>query len=131
MVLLLLIGPRLPSKADFDVLRCSEDCYRATEFNAFPTTSTTTATSKQDPLSDFKKGIKQDPTLFTVLKDPKLWDPWHCSTMAQARAQDVSEVLDSSFVPQPGEELLFEAKQKYLYAVFERVLQTDKGKALV
>jgi len=51
--------------------------------------------------------------------------------MAQARAQDVSEVLDSSFVPQPGEELLFEAKQKYLYAVFERVLLTDKGKALV
>ncbi len=26
---------------------------------------------------------------------------------------------------------LFEAKQKYMYAVFERILQTDKGKALV
>ncbi len=26
---------------------------------------------------------------------------------------------------------LFEAKQRYMYAVFERVLQMDKGKALV
>ena len=26
---------------------------------------------------------------------------------------------------------LFEAKQRYMYAVFKRVLQTDKGKALV
>ena len=26
---------------------------------------------------------------------------------------------------------LFDAKQRYMYAVFERVLQMDKGKALV
>ena len=33
--------------------------------------------------------------------------------------------------PATGEKDLFEPKQKYMYAVFERVLQTDKGKALV
>jgi len=40
-------------------------------------------------------------------------------------------MLDPLFKPVPGKKGLFEAKQKYMYAVFERVLQTDKGKALV
>ncbi len=82
-------------------------------------------------LSDFKKGIKRDASLFNVLKDPKQWDSWHQSTLAQARAQDVSDVLNSSFKPTTEDQDLFKAKQKYMYAVFERVLQTDKGKALV
>jgi len=69
--------------------------------------------------------------LYTVLRDPKQWDSWHCSTLAQARAQDVAKVLDPDFVPWPSQEPLLEAKQKYLYAAFKRVLQTDKGKSLV
>jgi len=41
-------------------------------------------------------------------------------------------VLNSLFKPPTGEEELFEVKPKYMYAVFERVLQkADKGKALV
>jgi len=51
--------------------------------------------------------------------------------MAQARAQDVDKVLNLEYVPPPSQESLFKAKQKYLYATFERVLQTDKGKSLV
>jgi len=47
------------TKADFDDFRCSDDCYRATKFHAFPTTATTTTTSKQDPLSDFKGGSSE------------------------------------------------------------------------
>jgi len=35
------------------------------------------------------------------------------------------------FKPIPAEKDLCEAKQKYMYAVFKRVLQMDKGKALV
>ena len=66
-----------------------------------------------------------------VLKDPKQWDSWHHSTVAQAWAQDVSDVLNPSFKPATGEKDLFGAKQKYMYTVFERELQTDKGKALV
>jgi len=62
-----------------------------------------------------------------VLRDLKQWDSWHCSTVAQAWAQDVSDVLDPLFKPATGEK----PKQKYMYAFFERVLQTDKGKALV
>jgi len=58
-------------------------------------------------------------------------DSWCRSTVAQARAQDISDVLDPLFKPVPAEKDLFEAKQKYMYAVFERVLWTDKDKALV
>jgi len=86
---------------------------------------------QKDLLADFKKGIKRDASLFVVLKDLREWDSWHCSTVAQAQAQDVSDVLDPVFKPLPAEKDLFEAKQKYMYAVFERVLQTDKWKVLV
>jgi len=61
------------TKAVFDDSTCFDDCYKATEVNAIPTTITT---SKQDSLYDFKKGIKWDDTLFIILKDPKLWDSW-------------------------------------------------------
>jgi len=63
-----------------------------------PTTAPTPPpppSKQKDLLAEFKKGIKRDASLFNVLKDPKQWDTWHCSTMAQARAQDVSDVLDT------------------------------------
>ena len=74
---------------------------------------------QKDLLAEFKKEIKRDASLFIVLKDLKQWDSWHCSTVAQAQAQDVSDVLDPAFQPATWEEDLFEAKQKYMYAVFE------------
>jgi len=70
-------------------------------------------------------------SLFVILKDLKQWDSWHCSTVAQAHIQDVYNVLDPAYKLLPPEKNLFKAKQRYMYAVFERVLQTDKGKALV
>ena len=52
--------------------------------------------------------------------------------MAQARAQDLDDVLNISYVPTTKEEiLLFNEKKKFMYAVFEKTLLTDKGKALV
>jgi len=94
-------------------------------------TPSTPAPKQKDLLSEFKKGIKWDASLFVVLKDLKQWDSWHRSTVAQARTQDVYDVLDPVYKPLPTEKDLFEAKQRYMYAVFERVLQMDKGKALV
>jgi len=65
----------------------------------------------------------------TSLKDLKQWDSWHCSTVAQAWAQVVSDVLNLSFKPATGEKDPFEAKQKYMYAVFESVPDgQSKGK---
>jgi hypothetical protein len=70
--------------------------------------------------------------LFSSLKEDKQWDSWQRSTIAQARAQDISEVLDERFTPDtPEARELFWEKQKFMYAVFEKNLLTDKGKALV
>ncbi len=114
------------TKAEVDNFRLSPECYNAIEFNV-PVPSA----PKQDPLSNFQKGIRQDASIYVVLKDNKQWDSWHHLTMAQARAQDVDEILNPDYVPLPGQKSLFEAKQNYLYATFERILQTDKGKSLV
>lgn len=89
-------------------------------------------TSKTDLVREFRRGIKRDATQFISFKDDASWDSWNRSTHAQARAQDVEQVLDPSYVPSTADEIdLFEEKQKYMYAVFEKTLLTDKGKALV
>ena len=81
---------------------------------------------------DFKRGIKRDASQFPTLKDDAAWDNWNRSTTAQARAQDIADVLDPSYIPSTQEDIaLFLEKQKFMYAVFEKTLQTDKGKALV
>jgi hypothetical protein len=85
-----------------------------------------------DLVADFKKGIKRDANMFPTLKQDKQWDNWQRAVIAQARAQDLSDVLDPTFVPlgiEGGK--LFSEKQKFMYAVFERTLVSDKGKALV
>jgi len=58
---------------------------------------------QKEILSKFKKGIKRDASLFVKLKDLRQWDSWHHSTVAQAQAQDVSDVLDQLFKPLPAE----------------------------
>jgi hypothetical protein len=86
----------------------------------------------RDAVFEFKKGIKRDSSSFLVYKDEKQWDTWQRSTLALARAQDVHEVLDASYVPVSSEDKqLFAMKQEFMYAVFERTLQTDMGKTFV
>jgi hypothetical protein len=49
-----------------------------------------------------------------------------------ACAQSVEQVLDDKYVPVlPDEVALFSEKNKYLYTIFKRTLQSDKGKAIV
>ena len=84
------------------------------------------------PADIFRRGIKKDATLFPVLKDEKFNDSWHRSFVNQARAQDLSEVLDPAYKPKsPSEEELFNEKQKFVYAILESKVLTDRGKAIV
>ena len=69
----------------------------------------------RDPRAKFKKGIKRD--------------KYKRSTIAQSRAQDLSDVLDEAHVPQTSDDkALFEAEEK---SVFEKKLLTDDGKSVV
>ena len=100
--------------------------------NVSSSSITSTSSRTQDPIADFKKGIKWDATLFTLFKDEMQWDAWQQNTLAQARAQGVEDVLDVNYSPSsPEEQALFLEKQKYMYAVFVQTLLTDQGKALV
>ena len=94
--------------------------------------SSSPSAPKYSPAELFRRGIKRDPSLFPTLKDEKLNDTWHRSFSNQARAQDVSEVLDPLYTPTTTEERdLFIEKQKFLYAVLESKVLTDRGKAIV
>jgi hypothetical protein len=86
----------------------------------------------RDPLGEYRRGARRDPNAFVSLKEDKQWDSWEQSTVAQAQAQDLLDVLDSTFVPATPEatELIVE-KQKFVYAIFDKILLTNKGKSLV
>ena len=68
--------------------------YNPAEYFVVPATtaSSTTGTPPSnpsrtppfDPIQDFKRRIKRDPSMFPVLKDSKQWDPWYVDTKAQA-----------------------------------------------
>ena len=122
------------AKANFDVFRTS----------SFPTMlgSLTRATASRPfsspthivdlSISNFKKTVKCDQSLFTQYKEERHWDRWNTHTIAQAHAQDVYEVFDISYKPiTPVEWELFALKQKYIFAVFTERLQTNYGKKLV
>src|SRR5687767_10007925 len=121
------------TKEDFDLFRTSKS------FAPLPTVAVTANQPQTvrppfviDLVKEFKRGIKRDALQFSLLKDDAAWDNWNRSTVAQARAQDIAEVLDPTYAPVAIEDIqLFEEKQKFMYAVFERTLLTDKGKALV
>jgi hypothetical protein len=71
-------------------------------------------------------------TLLPVFKDDKLCDSWQRSTLAQAREQDVAEVMNSSYNPvTPEAQTLSNEKQNYVYADCEKKLLNDKEKFLV
>jgi hypothetical protein len=98
-----------------------------------PGTPAASSTHARDAVADFKRGIKRNPSQFPILKDDKQWDGWNCSHHnAQARAQGVDDVMNSTYKPSTTEvKALFEVKQTYMFAVFEKTLLTDQGKAYV
>jgi hypothetical protein len=88
--------------------------------------NTSFTTKVRDRVFEFKKGIRRDPASFTVMKENKQWDSVHRTLKAQACYQDVGDILDTCYRPTTAEDIaLFAEKQKYMYSVFERTLQTD------
>ena len=83
-------------------------------------------------VSDLKKHIKHNQTLFPTLKDEKYQDSWHRSFVNQCRRQDLKEIINPNYRPQTVEEQeIFEWKQKWTYAVLESKVLTSKGKETV
>jgi hypothetical protein len=84
------------------------------------------------PVAMFHRAIKKDPLQFEVLKDDKYHDVWQRSFNTQAGSQDVADFLDETFIPTTVDDIeLLSEEQKFVYAVLESKVQTDRGKAII
>ena len=84
-------------------------------------------------LMSFKKGIKREITAYLSLKDERYFDGFNRSLFIVAKTHECSDVLDPNYTPgiEPEEQELFEAKQTFMFSVFNANLQTDMGKTIV
>ena len=105
-----------------------------------PVTSGPIPSSKPTPYSpaalelmSFKRGIKREITAYPSLKDERYFDGFKRSLFIVAKTLKCSDVLDPTYTPgsEPEEKELFEAKQTFMFSVFNTNLQTDMGKTIV
>ena len=84
-------------------------------------------------LMGLKKGIKREIAAYPSLKDERYFDSFKRSLFIVAKSHEYNEVLDPSYSPgsEPEEQELFEAKQTFMFSVFNANFQTDMGKSIV
>ena len=84
-------------------------------------------------LMGFKKGIKREVAAYPSLKDERYFDGFKRSLFIVAKTHECSEVLDPNYTPgsEPEEQEPIEAKQTFMFSVFNANLQTDMGKTIV
>ena len=87
-------------------------------------------TSNQELVS-FRKGIKREETAYLTLKDERYFDGFSRSLYITAKSHECEEVLDPEHTPTNAEKDLFEAKQVFMFSVFDKHLLTDMGKTIV
>ena len=81
----------------------------------------------------FKKGIKREIAAYPSLKDERYFDGFKRSLSIVAKTHECNEALDPTYIPgsEPEEQGLIEAKQTFMFKVFNANLQTDMGKTIV
>ena len=81
----------------------------------------------------FKTGIKRKIAAYASLKDERYFDGFKRSLLIVAQTHECNEVLDPNYTPcsEPEEKELFEAKQTFMFNVFNANLQTDMGTTIV
>ena len=84
-------------------------------------------------VASFKKSIEREASAYSFLKDERYFDKFQRDLFITATSHDVSEILDPTYTPgtSPEEQELFEAKQIFMYKVFNETLLTDMGRTKV
>ena len=84
-------------------------------------------------LMGFKKGIRREIAAYPSLKDKRYFDGFKRSLLIVAKTHECNEVLDPNYTPgsEPEEQELFEAKQTFMFSVFNANLHTDMGKTII
>ena len=80
-----------------------------------------------------KKGIKSEIAAYPSLKDERYFDGFKRGLFIVSKTHECNEVLDPNYTPgsEPEEQEVFEAKQTFMFSVFNANLQTDMGKTIV
>jgi len=87
---------------------------------------------QKDPLSEFKKGIKCDPSQFPTLSDFKDWDSFFHLFVIEAKAQGLNNVIDPTYRPCTDEEKsLFVCQNEFMLSVFDKKLKTNMAKEAI
>ena len=79
----------------------------------------------------FKKDIKREETAYPTLKDKRYFDGLSRSLYITAKSHECEQVLDPDYAPSNAEKDLVEAKQIFMFSVFDKHLLTDMGKTIV
>ena len=84
-------------------------------------------------LMGFKKDIKREIAAYPSLKDERYCDGFKRSLFIVAKSHECNEVLDPTYTPgsAPDQKELFEAKETFMFSVFNANLQTVMGKTIV
>ena len=84
-------------------------------------------------LMGFKKGIKREIAAYPSFKDERYFDGFKRSLFIVTKSIESNEVLEPTYTPgsEPEEQELLEAKQTFMFSVFNNNLQTDMGKTIV
>ena len=84
-------------------------------------------------LMGFKKGIKREIAAYPSLRDERYFDGFKRSLFIVAKSHECNEVLDPTYTSgsEPEQQEDFEAKQTFMFSVFNANIQTDMGKTIV
>jgi len=87
---------------------------------------------QSDPLKDFEKDIKRDPTQFPTLTNFKNWDSFLRSFVIKTNAQGLNNILDPTYCPRIDEnKSLFACQNDFMLLVFDKKLKTNKAKEAI
>ena len=84
-------------------------------------------------LMGYRKSIKREIAAHPTLKNETYFDSFNRSLFIVSKSHECSEILDSTYTPgsAPEQKGLFEAKQTFMFSVFNANLLTDQGKTIV
>ena len=83
-------------------------------------------------LMGFKNGIEREIAAYPFLEDERYFDGFRRSLFIVAKTHECNDVLDP-YTPgsEPEEQELFDAKQTFMFSVFNAYFQTEMGKTIV
>ena len=82
-------------------------------------------------LHSFRAGIKFDIDLVPAYRDESHWERWSRILNSECASMHVDNVLNHDYTPKPGEIIMFNAHNHFVYEILERTILTHIGKDTV